>query len=47
MSNIEMPLNAGTFCLLDRKVLDVIISLPEKIAFFEVLDHGLALKLRM
>lgn len=34
MSNIEMPLNAGTFCLLDRKVLDVIISLPEKNRFF-------------
>lgn len=34
MANIEMPLNAGTFCLLDRKVLDVIISLPEKNRFF-------------
>ena len=34
MSNIEMPLNAGTFCLLDRKVLDVIIDLPEKNRFF-------------
>lgn len=34
MSNIEMPLNAGTFCLLDRKVLNVIIDLPEKNRFF-------------
>lgn len=34
MANIEMPLNAGTFCLLDRKVLNVIIDLPEKNRFF-------------
>ena len=33
-ANIEMPLNAGTFCLLDRKVLKVIINLPEKNRFF-------------
>ena len=29
-----MPLNAGTFCLLYRKVLKVIINLPEKNRFF-------------
>ncbi len=34
MANIEMPLNAGTFCVLDRKVLDVIIELPERNRFF-------------
>ncbi len=34
MANIEIPLNAGTFCLLDRKVLDVIIYLPERNRFF-------------
>jgi polyisoprenyl-phosphate glycosyltransferase len=34
MSNIEMPLNAGTFCLIDRKALDVIIKLPERNRFF-------------
>ena len=34
MANIEMPLNAGTFSLLDRKVLDIINNLPEKNRFF-------------
>lgn len=34
LANIDMPLNAGTFCLLDRKVLDVIVNLPEKNRFF-------------
>ena len=34
IANIEMPLNARTFCLLDRKVLDVIINLPERNRFF-------------
>lgn len=34
MANIEMPLNAGTFCLLDRKALDVIVNLPERSRFF-------------
>ncbi|MBI4226627.1 glycosyltransferase family 2 protein [Candidatus Roizmanbacteria bacterium] len=34
LANIDMPLNAGTFCLLDRRVLNVIINLPEKNRFF-------------
>lgn len=34
MSNINMPLNAGSFCLLDRKVMNLINSLPEKNRFF-------------
>lgn len=34
IANIEMPLNAGTFCLLDRKALDVIVNLPERNRFF-------------
>ncbi len=34
MANIDMPLNAGSFCLLDRKVLDVINNLPERNRFF-------------
>jgi dolichol-phosphate mannosyltransferase len=33
-SSIEMPLDAGSFCLLDRKVMDVINALPEKVRFF-------------
>ncbi|OGG26718.1 hypothetical protein A2960_00920 [Candidatus Gottesmanbacteria bacterium RIFCSPLOWO2_01_FULL_39_12b] len=34
LANIDMPLNAGSFCLLDRKVMDVINSLPERNRFF-------------
>ncbi len=34
LSNIDMPLEAGSFCLLDRKVLDVINDLPERNRFF-------------
>ncbi len=34
IANIEMPLNAGTFCLLDRKVLNVVVNLPERNRFF-------------
>lgn len=33
-ANIEMPINAGSFCLLDRKVMDVINNLPERNRFF-------------
>lgn len=34
LAHIDMPLNAGTFCLLDRKALNVIVNLPEKNRFF-------------
>ena len=34
ISNIEIPLNAGTYSLIDRKVMDVINNLPEKNRFF-------------
>ncbi|MFA6569629.1 MAG: glycosyltransferase family 2 protein [Bacteroidota bacterium] len=34
LANINMPLNAGSFCLLDRKVLNVINDLPERNRFF-------------
>lgn len=44
MANIEMPLNAGTFCLLDRKVLDVIVDLPEKNRFFRGLRAWVGFK---
>jgi dolichol-phosphate mannosyltransferase len=30
VSNVEIPVDAGDFCLLDRKVVDVIAQLPEK-----------------
>lgn len=34
ISKVEMPLDAGTFSLLDRKVVKILISLPEKNKFF-------------
>lgn len=34
LANIDMPINAGSFCLLDRKVMDVINNLPERNRFF-------------
>lgn len=34
LANIDMPLNAGSFCLLDRKAMDAINNLPEKNRFF-------------
>lgn len=34
LSHIEMPLNAGSFCLLDRQVMNVINNLPERVRFF-------------
>lgn len=44
MANIEMPLNAGTFCLLDRKVLDIIVNLPERNRFFRGLRAWIGFK---
>ena len=34
IANIDMPLNAGSFCLIDKKVNAVINSLPERNRFF-------------
>jgi dolichol-phosphate mannosyltransferase len=34
LAHIDAPLDAGDFCLLDRKVLDTINALPEKNRFF-------------
>lgn len=33
LSEIPVPLDSGDFCLLDRKVVDAICSLPEKLRF--------------
>lgn len=43
-ANIEMPINAGSFCLLDRKVMDVINSFPEKNRFFRGLRAWVGFK---
>ena len=34
ISNIEIPINAGTYSLVDKKVMGIINSLPEKTRFF-------------
>ncbi len=34
ISNLKMPLDAGTFSILDRKIVDIIVSLPEKNKYF-------------
>ena len=33
LSDIEMPLDSGDFCLMDRKVVDVLRHLPERLRF--------------
>ena len=33
MANTDIPLDSGDFCLMDRKVIDTINALPEKIRF--------------
>ena len=33
VSSIEIPLDAGDFCILDRKVVDVLVSMPERNRF--------------
>lgn len=33
LANIKIPLDAGDFCLMDRRVVDIIISMPEKNPF--------------
>lgn len=34
VSDIDVPVNAGSFCLMSRKVVDAISSMPEKYRFF-------------
>lgn len=34
ISNLKMPLDAGTFSILDRRVVDIIVNLPEKNKYF-------------
>lgn len=34
ISNIEIPINAGTYSFIDKKVMEIINSLPEKNRFF-------------
>jgi len=32
-SNIQIPLNAGDFCIMDRRVVDVLVAMPERNRF--------------
>lgn len=34
ISNLKMPLDAGTFSILDKRVVDIIVNLPEKNKYF-------------
>jgi dolichol-phosphate mannosyltransferase len=44
MSKIDMPLDAGDFCLLDREVADVLISMPERNPFMRGLRSWVGYK---
>src|SRR3989344_4917672 len=44
MSNIEVPVNAGAFCLMDRKILDALKKFPEKFRFFRGLRAWVGFK---
>jgi len=33
ISKIEIPLDAGDFCLIDRKIVDILVTMPEKDPF--------------
>jgi glycosyltransferase involved in cell wall biosynthesis len=44
VSEIDMPLNAGDFCLIDRRVVDHLISLPERNRFLSGLRTWVGLK---
>lgn len=44
ISNIEVPVNAGSFGLLDKKVMDAIRQMPEKYRFFRGLRAWVGFK---
>lgn len=44
ISNIEVPVDAGSFALLDEKVMDVIRSMPEKYRFYRGLRAWVGFK---
>ncbi len=44
MSNIEVPVNAGAFCLMDRKILSALGKFPEKFRFFRGLRAWVGFK---
>lgn len=44
LSNIEVPVNAGAFCLMDRKVLRALKLFPEKFRFFRGLRAWVGFK---
>ncbi|MBI5619964.1 glycosyltransferase family 2 protein [Candidatus Gottesmanbacteria bacterium] len=44
MSNIDVPVNAGAFSLMDRKILDALKKFPEKFRFFRGLRAWVGFK---
>lgn len=44
LSNVDVPVNAGSFSLIDKKAMDAIIKLPEKYRFFRGLRSWVGFK---
>jgi dolichol-phosphate mannosyltransferase len=44
MANIEIPLDSGDFCLMDRKVVDLLNSMPERNRFIRGLRSWVGFK---
>jgi glycosyltransferase involved in cell wall biosynthesis len=44
IADIDMPLDAGDFCLLDRRVVDTLVSLPERNRFLRGLRSWVGFK---
>lgn len=44
MSNIDIPLDAGDFCLMDRQVADILVSMPERHPFIRGLRSWVGYK---
>jgi glycosyltransferase involved in cell wall biosynthesis len=44
MANIHIPIDAGDFCIMDRKVVDVLTSMPEKTRFMRGIRSWVGMK---
>jgi glycosyltransferase involved in cell wall biosynthesis len=44
ISDVDIPLDSGDFCLMDRKVVDVLVHLPEKMRFMRGLRSFVGFK---
>lgn len=44
MGNIEIPVDAGDFCIMDRRVVDLLVNMPERSRFVRGLRSWVGLK---